>query len=142
MASGVNGVEGDPPGMDPADDPGLACLLISRVDEPVVAGMPGVLAGQPIEVFDGAICDEFGVTADLDKACRVVWIDDQEADLGIGNQVSAFCLCSAPRARPRIDTVEYLIRPTQFLASPGGLRPRSASTPEPPGRGCRESIEA
>jgi hypothetical protein len=47
-------VEGDPPGMDPADDARLADLLLVGVDAAVVARMAGVLDREGVEMRERA----------------------------------------------------------------------------------------
>jgi hypothetical protein len=75
---GVDRVERDPAGVDPADDPRLATLLIDRIDEPVVGRMTGVHAGQSVEVVTGAILDQLGIAPDLHESRRVVGVDGEE----------------------------------------------------------------
>lgn len=84
----MDGVEDDPIGVNPADDPGLPLLLFSWIDESVETRMPGVTTGQLIEMFQGSFADQLGFATDLDEAHRVIGVDDEQAQLRVPEQVS------------------------------------------------------
>ncbi len=117
----VDRIEGDPPGMDPADHPRFAESLRFEIDVAVERGVAGVLAGQRVEVLAGALGDEFGVAADLDEPGGVAGIDDEQADLLVLEQVAAFlslegrvyrCAAALVVASPK----KRIGRPTYFEA--------------------------
>jgi hypothetical protein len=74
--------------MDSADDPRLACSLFDRVDVPVEGRMAGVLAGDLVDVLDGAISDKLGVAAEVDEARSVVRVHDEQAHHRVGEHAS------------------------------------------------------
>ena len=74
--------------MDSNDHPRLQGALLHRIDVAVVARVRGVLAGQPIEVVDGASLHQLRDAADLDEPAGVCRVDDEQADLRVGLHVA------------------------------------------------------
>jgi hypothetical protein len=59
----VDGVQGDLVNVEAADHAGLASLLLGGEDEPVVAGVAGVAAGEGVEVLEGALAHQGHLSA-------------------------------------------------------------------------------
>jgi hypothetical protein len=87
--SPVDRVAGDPAWVDAGDEAGLVAGLPEGVDAAVVVLVPGVLPGQPVEVFQRAVLGEVDVAADLDPAAGVAGVEGQDRGAGVGGQVVA-----------------------------------------------------
>ena len=56
-------------------------------------------SGQRVELVERAVCDELSVAPDLDEPGVVVGVDDDQADLRVGEQVSTLCRSSVVLTR-------------------------------------------
>ena len=92
-------VEGHPACLDPTDDPYLAQALLDGVDVAVEAVVTGVLAGQRIEVVEGAVGDELCVAADLDEAGVLLGSTMSKLTFRLASRLRPFCRSSVVLTR-------------------------------------------